>query len=119
MIFLLQQGSLSNNLRRFNSFEEPDVPTKKFDDSSSEDEKDSKKVRALHWRPIVKRISNIFHFQSSKQGSKKTSPSKKKPSVASTSNSRRPSLARALSPAFTQLQELSDKLPKTTERKNW
>ncbi|CAI5449548.1 unnamed protein product [Caenorhabditis angaria] len=76
----VRQGSLSTNLRRYGSMEEPDLPTKKFDDSSSEDE--------------------------SKKSSKKTSPKK--------SSSRKPSLARALSPAFIDIQESEEHLPKMT-----
>ncbi|CAI2352102.1 unnamed protein product [Caenorhabditis sp. 36 PRJEB53466] len=37
-----RQNSL-NQMRKFNSFEEPDAPTKKFDESSSDEEKSSKK----------------------------------------------------------------------------
>ncbi|CCD61803.1 Innexin-7 [Caenorhabditis elegans] len=93
-----RQGSLSTQLRPFNSFEEPDQPTKKFDDSSSEDE-------------------------NSKKGSKKPSPTKKKASSKnspqSSSNSRRPSLAHTASPAFTHHHEPDSKIPKTAEKKHW
>lgn len=85
-----RQASLASSLRRFGSVEAPDGPTKKFDDSSSDEEDKTK----------------------SSKSSKKTSP-KKTPATT-----KRASFAHPQEASLVTSMEMKD-LPKTTEKRMW